>query len=692
MKFIALVSGGKDSCYNILHCLKQGHQLVGTANLYPADESQQELDSYMFQTVGHDVVSYYGKCTGLPIFRRPILRGGSKNVEMNYTLTLNDEIEDLYTLLLDVKTAIPDVEGVSVGAILSSYQRTRVEDVCRRLGLTVLSYLWQRDQLELMSEMCLMSKNHADENEERGKLDARIIKVAAIGLDQTHLKKSLPQILPTLRKLNQIYDVHICGEGGEFETMVLDAPFFDKGELRVVSEAVDSSDGTNGVHSIRLAVNFEPRDVEIDLEKQLSFLPVPPLLDEKWCALQRSLGTPDSFVEPSEPESLADFTPPTSVFEVGSLLYVSNLKATVPSSTLQAQMEQLLNSLNEIIKHRDLSPSQAVSSTLILSNMSDFGTVNAIYSKFFDISKYGPLPPSRACFESSSLSKGCLVQLSVIFDYTSEVTQINETQVINPNKGGLHVQGRSYWAPCNIGPYSQAIWLESDKNKVSFISGQIPLIPSSMDMVARDRSLQCVLSLRHFDTLKVTIGATKQLFMTCYASEFEMIPTIVKAWSLYCAEMQYESDLWSDKDQDPTKCLIIVKVSHLPRNALCEWGGVSCHQLEIEDSSEEEEDATGALSQMNLRNRPPGVSSDITLSDGPSRRYFMTGFADKAVELIEAFQSIARPCKITLYYYPSEVVSISNDLKKLANVEYIPVTGVFDYKGNSHLFGYHLSR
>ncbi len=39
--------------------------------------------------------------------------------------------------------------GVSAGAILSDYQRVRVESVCSRLGLTSLAFLWRRDQVIL---------------------------------------------------------------------------------------------------------------------------------------------------------------------------------------------------------------------------------------------------------------------------------------------------------------------------------------------------------------------------------------------------------------------------------------------------------------------------------------------------------------------------------------------------------------
>lgn len=88
-------------------------------------------------------------------------------------------------------------EGISVGAIASDYQRIRVENMyvihvyvctsspsdpeiklhqlcwlccrCRRLGLTMLAYLWHKDQKELMAEMI-----------DKG-VNAIVIKVAAMG-------------------------------------------------------------------------------------------------------------------------------------------------------------------------------------------------------------------------------------------------------------------------------------------------------------------------------------------------------------------------------------------------------------------------------------------------------------------------------------------------------------------------------
>lgn len=70
-----------------------------------------------------------------------------------------------------------------------------------------------------------------------------------------------------------------------------------------------------------------------------------------------------------------------------------------------------------------------------------FGRVNAVYSKFF-----GSCPPARACV-GVDLPENIRVRLDCI--------AIKEKYF--SDRQSLHVQGLSYWAPANIGPYSQAI-------------------------------------------------------------------------------------------------------------------------------------------------------------------------------------------------------------------------------------------
>ena len=37
MKVVALISGGKDSTFNMMECVRHGHEIVALANLHPAD-------------------------------------------------------------------------------------------------------------------------------------------------------------------------------------------------------------------------------------------------------------------------------------------------------------------------------------------------------------------------------------------------------------------------------------------------------------------------------------------------------------------------------------------------------------------------------------------------------------------------------------------------------------------------------
>uniref|UniRef100_A0A8C2QNA0 Diphthine--ammonia ligase n=1 Tax=Cricetulus griseus TaxID=10029 RepID=A0A8C2QNA0_CRIGR len=205
MRVAGLISGGKDSCYNMMQCIAAGHHIVALANLRP-DENQvesDELDSYMYQTVGHHAIDLYAEAMALPLYRRTI-RGRSLETGRMYNTCEGDEVEDLYELLKLIKEK-EEIEGVSVGAILSDYQRVRVENVCKRLNLQPLTYLWQRNQEDLLREMIASN------------IEAIIIKVAALGLDpDKHLGKTLGEMEPYLLEVRIYVHLQISGsEGGK---------------------------------------------------------------------------------------------------------------------------------------------------------------------------------------------------------------------------------------------------------------------------------------------------------------------------------------------------------------------------------------------------------------------------------------------------------------------------------------------
>lgn len=214
MRFIALVSGGKDSCMAMHLIAAEGNVLVGVANLKPPQSG--ETDSYMYQTVGQDVIQLYSEAIGVPLYQR-VIEGTPVNQEMAYDTSVDgDEVEDLYELLAEIQRQTP-YDAVSCGAIHSNYQRVRAENVCARLGVKLLSPLWGREQSALLQEMI------------DAKIEAILIKVAVIGLDPAkHLGQTIGQMYDELVRLQDKYGINVCGEGGEYETLTLDCPLFKK--------------------------------------------------------------------------------------------------------------------------------------------------------------------------------------------------------------------------------------------------------------------------------------------------------------------------------------------------------------------------------------------------------------------------------------------------------------------------------
>jgi diphthine-ammonia ligase len=59
-------------------------------------------------------------------------------------------------------------------------------------------------------------------------MDSLIIKTCTMGLDKTDLLKSIKELQPKLFELEAKYQVNVCGEGGEFESLTVDCPIYKK--------------------------------------------------------------------------------------------------------------------------------------------------------------------------------------------------------------------------------------------------------------------------------------------------------------------------------------------------------------------------------------------------------------------------------------------------------------------------------
>ena len=150
----------------------------------------------MYQTVGSELCSSIAECLNVPYITKEI-KGTTINKELNYTETKNDEVEDLFELIKEAKEKFPNINAVSSGAILSTYQKNRVENICQRLNLISLSFLWKIDQSVLLNEMI------------NNNMNSILIKVCAMGLDKEDLMKSLKEMKNKLISLKNKYGVNI---------------------------------------------------------------------------------------------------------------------------------------------------------------------------------------------------------------------------------------------------------------------------------------------------------------------------------------------------------------------------------------------------------------------------------------------------------------------------------------------------
>ncbi|MGZ8897084.1 MAG: Dph6-related ATP pyrophosphatase, partial [Halobacteriota archaeon] len=112
--------------------------------------------------------------------------------------------------------------GVVVGTIASNYQMSRFKTLCEQLQLDLYAPLWNKGSEHLLRAMARL-------------MQITIVQVAAYGLDEWWLGRSMDEeAVNDLSVLHQRYGVHIMGEGGEYETLVLDAPIFHK-RIKIIS-------------------------------------------------------------------------------------------------------------------------------------------------------------------------------------------------------------------------------------------------------------------------------------------------------------------------------------------------------------------------------------------------------------------------------------------------------------------------
>ncbi|TRZ53801.1 TIGR00289 family protein [bacterium] len=195
MRLAALFSGGKDSTFSIYLAKQAGHEVKYLATVVSANP-----DSFMYHTPNIGMTFLQSQCLGIQLVSKR--SSGEKE----------KEVDDLKKLLKGLQ-----IEGVLAGAIASKYQNERVKKVCDELSLKTVTPLWGMDQGKLLKKMI-----------EAG-FEIILTAVAAEGLGEKWLGRKVDlKALKELKQLKKKYGINIAGEGGEYESAVLNCPLFKR--------------------------------------------------------------------------------------------------------------------------------------------------------------------------------------------------------------------------------------------------------------------------------------------------------------------------------------------------------------------------------------------------------------------------------------------------------------------------------
>ncbi|MFB0502213.1 MAG: TIGR00289 family protein [Candidatus Bathyarchaeia archaeon] len=210
MRLAALITGGKDSALALHRVLKEGHEVAYLVTMIP-----QREDSWMYHFPNIRLTDLFAEASGIPL------------VKAETSGVKEEEVEDMKRLLAEL-----DVDGIVSGAVYSEYQKSRIDRVCREIGKKSVSPLWHENPSRLMIELIDF------------RFEVVIVGVYAYGLDQNWLGRQIDRsALEELVELEKRYQISVIGEGGEFETFVLYAPYFKK-RIHIVGTEVIWENGS----------------------------------------------------------------------------------------------------------------------------------------------------------------------------------------------------------------------------------------------------------------------------------------------------------------------------------------------------------------------------------------------------------------------------------------------------------------
>ena len=203
MKCGILFSGGKDSVFATYLAKKYENEITCLITII-----SENPESYMFHTPSISKVKKQAE-----VMNTPLLIQKTKGEK-------EEELKDLEFVIKKAKKEF-NIETIVTGSVESAYQASRVQKICDKLELDCFNPLWQKDQFELLYDLL------------ENKFKIIITGVFAYPLNETWLGREInDKFINDVKALFEKYKLNPAGEGGEFESFVLNCPMFSK-ELKI---------------------------------------------------------------------------------------------------------------------------------------------------------------------------------------------------------------------------------------------------------------------------------------------------------------------------------------------------------------------------------------------------------------------------------------------------------------------------
>ncbi len=219
MRVGVLYSGGKDSNFVVYNALREHDVILITI-------IDKNYESMLFHHPNIRYTRLQAEAMRLPIIQHEI---NSRSID--------EEALSLKSILKEARENY-DIRTILSGGIKSRFQNERFKYIANSLDLEYKAPLWLIDENEYMHNLVELG------------FKIMIVSVSAYGLDSRWLGKILDNIsLDRLIELSKRYGFNITFEGGEAESIVIDAPHFK--DRLLVNDSKIYWDGIRGTLIIK---------------------------------------------------------------------------------------------------------------------------------------------------------------------------------------------------------------------------------------------------------------------------------------------------------------------------------------------------------------------------------------------------------------------------------------------------------